>query len=402
MFLDDRVGSIEVGKDADLAVWDRDPYTVPTAQLQGPEGRADAAGRTRGASRRCVPGSAGTVGRVAEPGDSRRPRQNRRRRPRIPRRRGRDTRRPPSRSRDGWPRRRPSFFPLWLRGRPGPDARMPMVGWFDPAQLLAPASRAWCRSSSASRATAASCRRWRRDARSTTTTRSTTATARADRSRRQIAPRDELWIDFICDTGDGWNPTYAVAYAAAQRALRVARRRPGHATCRAATCWCSAATRCIRRRAARSTSAGSCRPYTAAFGDDEPAERPHVYAMPGNHDWYDGLSAFTRLFCSDIGGRRFAGWWTRQRRSYFVAEAAAPLVAGRQRRPAAERPRRAADGALPRDRRPLHAAGRQGDPVPVACRSGSTRRSTATWAASSTRPTSSTCARRCSPSAAST
>lgn len=40
--------------------------------------------------------------------------------------------------------------------------------------------------------------------------------------------------------------------------------------------------------------------------------------VPGNHDWYDGLSAFTRLFCSDIGGRRLAGWWTRQRRSYFV------------------------------------------------------------------------------------
>ena len=59
-------------------------------------------------------------------------------------------------------------------------------------------------------------------------------------------------------------------------------------------------------------------PYAAAFGDDRPAERPHVYAVPGNHDWYDGLSAFTRLFCSDIGGRRFAGWWTRQRRSYFV------------------------------------------------------------------------------------
>ncbi len=34
MFLDDRVGSIEVGKDADLAVWDRDPYTVPTAALK--------------------------------------------------------------------------------------------------------------------------------------------------------------------------------------------------------------------------------------------------------------------------------------------------------------------------------------------------------------------------------
>ena len=34
MFLDDRIGSIEVGKDADLAVWDRDMYTVPTDRLK--------------------------------------------------------------------------------------------------------------------------------------------------------------------------------------------------------------------------------------------------------------------------------------------------------------------------------------------------------------------------------
>ncbi len=34
MFLDDRIGSIEVGKDADIAVWDRDMYTVPTERLK--------------------------------------------------------------------------------------------------------------------------------------------------------------------------------------------------------------------------------------------------------------------------------------------------------------------------------------------------------------------------------
>jgi predicted amidohydrolase YtcJ len=34
MFLDDRVGSVEIGKDADLAVWDRNPYAIPANNLK--------------------------------------------------------------------------------------------------------------------------------------------------------------------------------------------------------------------------------------------------------------------------------------------------------------------------------------------------------------------------------
>ncbi len=34
MFLEEKIGSIEVGKYADLAVWDRDPYTVETGAIQ--------------------------------------------------------------------------------------------------------------------------------------------------------------------------------------------------------------------------------------------------------------------------------------------------------------------------------------------------------------------------------
>jgi predicted amidohydrolase YtcJ len=34
VFLDDRIGSIEPGKDADLVVWDRNPYAIPSADLQ--------------------------------------------------------------------------------------------------------------------------------------------------------------------------------------------------------------------------------------------------------------------------------------------------------------------------------------------------------------------------------
>ena len=34
IFLDDRIGSIEPGKDADIAVWDRNMYAVPTDALK--------------------------------------------------------------------------------------------------------------------------------------------------------------------------------------------------------------------------------------------------------------------------------------------------------------------------------------------------------------------------------
>lgn len=33
-YLEDRIGTLEVGKDADVAVWDRDLYSVPSAALK--------------------------------------------------------------------------------------------------------------------------------------------------------------------------------------------------------------------------------------------------------------------------------------------------------------------------------------------------------------------------------
>lgn len=40
-------------------------------------------------------------------------------------------------------------------------------------------------------------------------------------------------------------------------------------------------------------------------------------AIPGNHDWYDGLNTFQEVFCD---GRRIGGWDTVQRRSYFAVK----------------------------------------------------------------------------------
>jgi predicted amidohydrolase YtcJ len=34
LFLEDKIGSIETGKQADIAIWDRDMYSVPTGDIK--------------------------------------------------------------------------------------------------------------------------------------------------------------------------------------------------------------------------------------------------------------------------------------------------------------------------------------------------------------------------------
>jgi hypothetical protein len=71
-------------------------------------------------------------------------------------------------------------------------------------------------------------------------------------------------------------------------------------------------------------------PYRpGARRDVGPAARPDLYAVPGNHDWYDGLSAFLNLFCwrqlagvwsTGHPGKLIGGWRTQQTRSYFALQ----------------------------------------------------------------------------------
>jgi len=46
---------------------------------------------------------------------------------------------------------------------------------------------------------------------------------------------------------------------------------------------------------------------------------PPVYAIPGNHDWYDGLVLFLALF-SRREHLHLGGWRSHQRRSYFALQ----------------------------------------------------------------------------------
>jgi hypothetical protein len=135
----------------------------------------------------------------------------------------------------------------------------------------------------------------------------------ADRSR----PRDEIWVDYVSDTGDGWNSTYAVAYALAQPQLDVSGPAAMPPLPRADVL-VFGGDEVYPTPSRKAYSRRLIAPYETAFGVAHAQESPHVFAIPGNHDWYDGLTAFARLFCSEFGGRYFGGWRTRQRRSYFA------------------------------------------------------------------------------------
>ncbi len=146
--------------------------------------------------------------------------------------------------------------------------------------------------------------------------------------------RDELWIDYVADVGDGGNPTYAVASCLAKQELgidQVDEPLPrgevlifggdGVYPTGSADAYEKQLVTMYRMAFKAGLSPRASDP------ESELRDTPHVFALPGNHDWYDSLVAFRQLFCSDVfNRRRFAddqktgsgGWRTRQKQSYFT------------------------------------------------------------------------------------
>jgi hypothetical protein len=134
-----------------------------------------------------------------------------------------------------------------------------------------------------------------------------------DGTFRQVGPDGGLWLDYVADLGDGFDATYSVAYLLAQPELEV----DGHRLVRGQTLVMGGDE--VYPSAAYEAYEDRCKgPYQAAL-PVAPPEQPTLFAVPGNHDWYDGLTAFLRLFVRSRD-RNFAGWGTGQSRSYFAVE----------------------------------------------------------------------------------
>jgi hypothetical protein len=126
---------------------------------------------------------------------------------------------------------------------------------------------------------------------------------------------EPLWIDFVADLGDGFDATYAIACLLARERLELRDERGAeHALPRGRVLVMGGDQ--VYPTATREEYENRFRgPYGAAFPMQPSPEAPDLLAIPGNHDWYDGLTNFLRFFCS---GRDIGGWQTCQRRSYFA------------------------------------------------------------------------------------
>jgi hypothetical protein len=129
-----------------------------------------------------------------------------------------------------------------------------------------------------------------------------------------------FWFDHVADLGDGFDPTYTVARLLAADDVTVDGP-PGTE---------GPSLRLPRGRLlvlggdevypTPSSTGYEDRmkgPYRAALPSGSVDPPPVLVALPGNHDWYDGLTAFLRLYAQR---RPLGGWRTVQTRSYFVVQ----------------------------------------------------------------------------------
>ncbi|MGH3996029.1 MAG: metallophosphoesterase [Pseudonocardiaceae bacterium] len=123
----------------------------------------------------------------------------------------------------------------------------------------------------------------------------------------------DLWLDYVADLGDGWNSTYTVARLLATEELKLGWDGETHATERGRIL-VMGGDQVYPVPNATEYENRMLGPYRAAL-PCVPGEAPELFAIPGSHDWYDGLANFTSIFCRN---HWIGGWTTRQHRSYFA------------------------------------------------------------------------------------
>ena len=136
--------------------------------------------------------------------------------------------------------------------------------------------------------------------------------------RVRVDETGAYWIDYVADVGDGFEPTYTAAYLLAQDSLDVR----GAGPLPHGDILIMGGDQCYPQATREEYKKRLLLPFSWAFTVPNPERK--LFAIPGNHDWYDGLIAFDALFCSareklaNAKGNIIGGWQCQQHRSYWA------------------------------------------------------------------------------------
>lgn len=122
--------------------------------------------------------------------------------------------------------------------------------------------------------------------------------------------QEDIWVDYVADLAEGFHPTYTVAYLLAKDSLTL----DGEEAPKAEVIIMGGDE--VYPAADREEYKNRLKgPYKYAFLKNATQKYPKLFAIPGNHDWYDGLTNFLKIFTQ---GRKIGHLQTEQHRSYFA------------------------------------------------------------------------------------
>uniref|UniRef100_A0A0D9WUM2 Calcineurin-like phosphoesterase domain-containing protein n=1 Tax=Leersia perrieri TaxID=77586 RepID=A0A0D9WUM2_9ORYZ len=150
--------------------------------------------------------------------------------------------------------------------------------------------------------------------------------------------REDLWFDFVADTGDGGNSSYTVARLLAQPSIQTVIGGSMHTLPRGDLLLIGGDLAYPNPSSFTYEKRFFC-PYEYALQPppwyraehialDKPEvpdgvsnmkdyDGPQCFIIPGNHDWFDGLHTFMRYICHKSW---LGGWFLPQKKSYFALQ----------------------------------------------------------------------------------
>lgn len=131
------------------------------------------------------------------------------------------------------------------------------------------------------------------------------------------SPENPVWVDYLADTGDGFDSTYAIASLVAASRLDV----EGAGSLEGGKLLIMGGDQVYPYASPEQYEEHLIQPFSLADCDAAEPDRK-LFVLPGNHDWYDGLSAFDQIFCQARDGvsegLKLGRWHCPQHRSYFA------------------------------------------------------------------------------------